>query len=249
MPSSSVVGLIAKGWRAISSMSASQMEFPNTASGTRPITSLIACGFPLPLGIRITLSGYGAVLDFDRKGQNAFRRNAKMFHAGPDDPFAGGRHCPYFASVGVQVTYQRLHVGENPLGYFFLEERNRSAYQHVFRQSTIHGHHFGAHIVFADLACQVIGVAGASPGDNFRGDQAAAELPLKKACAGIARPQRSIAIKNCELRLELENRLVEFSSCQGRVLIHVFLARLVENLFRPRMHAALRSPRGCSHSW
>jgi len=49
------VGLMTKGWRAISSISASQMEFPKTASGVRAITSRMAFGLPFPLGTRITL--------------------------------------------------------------------------------------------------------------------------------------------------------------------------------------------------
>lgn len=117
MLSSSAVGLTAKGLRAISSMSASQMEFPKTASGVRPITSRIAYGLPLPLGTRMTLS-VTLPLDCDSRRQNPVRRNSGMFHTCSDDPLAGRRDGPDFAAESLQLEYQYLHVGENPSSIF-----------------------------------------------------------------------------------------------------------------------------------
>src|ERR1700680_1984665 len=137
-----------------------------------------------------------AVLDGDSRGQNPLRRNSEMFYTCPDDPLAGGRHCPDFATESLELERQRLHVRENFPSDFLLEERGCGAHDIGFSQSAIHGHHFGAHIVFADVAGQIIGVAGTGPADSLIGNQAATKLPLKEARAGITRPERSVAVED-----------------------------------------------------
>ena len=172
-----------------------------------------------------------------------------MFHAGPDHPLAGGGDRPDFAALGLQVEYQRLHVRENPLGDFFLEERDRGAHHFGFRHATIHGHHFGAHVVFADFAGHVLGIAAASPADNLIRKQATAQLPFEEARAGVARPESSVAIKNRELRLKLRTDFRNSAVLRGEFGSRFPDLSACREFISSAGYAALRSPRGCSHSW
>ena len=150
-------------------------------------------------------AAYRAALDREEAAAKVFaglmKRVGHLVQTGSDDPLAGGRDSPDLASESVQLEDERSDVGENARSDFLLEERDSGAHNGGFNQSAIHGHHVGAHVVFANLASQVIGVTGTSPSDRFIGDQALTHLPLKEGRAGITRPERSIAVKDRQPRL------------------------------------------------
>ena len=177
---------MAKGCRAISSMSASQMEFPKTASGVRAMTSRMASGLPFPLGTRTTLS---VTLPFSATTAAASIRlggipkcfiPARMTHSLVDDTAQTSQ------PVSCRRKTRSFISGKNPLHHFCLEKLFRGAHHIGFRKPAIHGHHFGAHVVFADLAGQVVGVAGPGPANHLVRDQAAVQFPLEKTEPGVA---------------------------------------------------------------
>src|SRR5260370_34633926 len=77
------------------------------------------------------------------------------------------------------------------------------------RYARVDGDHLAAHDFFAHLAGLVVFVARQSPGDDLGRHQFALDLPVEEVCAGIAAPQRAVAVKDRDLGTEGENGIGE----------------------------------------
>ena len=89
------------------------------------------------------------------------------------------------------------------------------------------------------LPGQVFGVAAASPADHLVGNHAAAQFPFEKACAGVARPERAVAVEDRELRLQLQTDFTNSSFGERRVQSSRVLAFMpVRESFRLRISSA-----------
>src|SRR5260370_35347653 len=77
------------------------------------------------------------------------------------------------------------------------------------RYARVDGDHLAAHDFFAHLAGLVVFVARQSPGDDLGRHQFALDLPVEEVCAGIAAPQRAVAVKDRDLGTEGKNGIVE----------------------------------------
>ena len=143
-----------------------------------------------------------------------------MFHRVANHPLAGGRDSPDFAAVFMQAANQCLHFEKNTGRHVGIEIFRRGELHFSFGEPRVHGDHFAAHIVLADFALAIVGIAGALEADNLIGEHSA--FPAKEAFAGIASPKRAVAVKSGKTRLKVENRIQkrvgligEFGNCHN----------------------------------
>src|SRR5271165_4368891 len=89
--------------------------------------------------------------------------------------------------------------------------------QGVVRQPAIYGNHLAAHLLLIYFAGLVFFVASASPLAKLAAHEAAFNLPVEEICPGIAAPQRPVAIKNGNGRLQGEYRFDELGGLAAQL--------------------------------
>src|SRR5581483_7397475 len=137
----------------------------------------------------------GAVLDLYCRREYLVPGNAEVLHGLADYPLIGRGYRPHITTRRLQARDQIAHFREDLPGEIFLEKLSSQAEHIGLAQPFVKGDHFAAHIVFADLARLIFGVAGARPTRHLGRDYAAREFPVEEALAGIARPERTVAVE------------------------------------------------------
>ena len=76
-------------------------------------------------------------------------------------------------------------------------------------QAGVHLHHLAADLDFAHLSGEVAAIARVDPVAGFARDKPFGNRPDHEAAAGVATPERSVAVKDRDLWFAVQNLLLE----------------------------------------
>ena len=116
-----------------------------------------------------------------------------------------------------QAAGQLLHLRKDSWTDDLGEKLSCRAPQQPARDTMIHGDHFTADFFFADFAGFVLPVTRARPLRNLAADDATLHFPIKEVGAGVAAPQRPVAIENCDGRPQSKDRVNKLQGCARAV--------------------------------
>ena len=112
------------------------------------------------------------------------------------------RHGPDIACRLAQTTHEFAHLRKNIPANRQRKIRVASLLHDFFGQAAVHRDHLSTHDFFGHVARPVSGEAGPCPAGDFVRYQALIQLPGEEAFASVAGPERAIAIKSRDLRMQ-----------------------------------------------
>src|SRR5215472_3220483 len=100
--------------------------------------------------------------------------------------------------------------------HYLRKEFFRQLAQLALQQAGIDRDHLAAHGLFVHISGFVVFVAWQGLVNDPLREEPALDLPVEKVRAGIARPERAVAIEDCKLGAKGQDRLDELLGFQGK---------------------------------
>ncbi len=196
--------------RAMESMAASWMELPKTAS--RGVVA--RCDADAAEGFDFVLVGGDveeavgdvSIFDFYAGGEDVAGGDVEAADAFFDDPVVGGADGPDVAAVVLELGDEDGELGEDVGLDVVAEELGGGGAEAVDGEAAVDGDHVAADVVLGDGAALVAGVALLDPVDLVEGDELGVDGPVHEGGAGVAGPERAVAVEYGDLGVEGRGR-------------------------------------------
>jgi hypothetical protein len=157
-------------------------------------------------------AGDDSVCDSDLRSEHSIVGDAEFANTFRDDPLIGGADGPEFDSLVAQHGDERGYFGEDVRPNMFGKVTCGSGAEFLFMQAGVHLHHLSADLEFADVSGDVGAVAGVHPVAGGAGDESLVHGPDHEAVAGVAAPEGTVAVEDCDFGGRFQDEMFELLS-------------------------------------